>query len=303
MQYKDYYEVLGVARTATAVQLKQAFRKLARKYHPDMNPDDSSAEQKFKELNEADEVLSDADKRAKYDQLGASYQQWQSRGAQSGGFDWGQWGAQHGAGAQPGGGDASGDSGGFSDFFNSVFGGAMRGARTGAPRPSADVQREATISLLEAYTGATRRLSKGERTLEVRIPPGSRNGTRIRVAGEGSADGSGRRGDLYLKVSIHDDERFERQDDDLHHKLPISLYTALLGGKEQVPTLTGNVELAIPADTQSGRAFRLRGKGMPLLKDPQQFGDLYVRVQVDLPRNLSPEERTLVEALAKLRAK
>ena len=303
MQYKDYYEVLGVARTATAVQLKQAFRKLARKYHPDMNPDDSSAEQKFKELNEAYEVLSDADKRAKYDQLGASYQQWQSRGAQSGGFDWGQWGAQHGAGAQPGGGDASGDSGGFSDFFNSVFGGAMRGARTGAPRPSADVQREATISLLEAYTGATRRLSKGERTLEVRIPPGSRNGTRIRVAGEGSADGSGRRGDLYLKVSIHDDERFERQDDDLHHKLPISLYTALLGGKEQVPTLMGNVELAIPADTQSGRAFRLRGKGMPLLKDPQQFGDLYVRVQVDLPRNLSPEERTLVEALAKLRAK
>jgi curved DNA-binding protein len=303
MQYKDYYEVLGVARTATAAQLKQAFRKLARKYHPDMNPDDSSSEQKFKELNEAYEVLSDADKRAKYDQLGASYQQWQSRGAQPGGFDFGQWGAQHGAGAQPGGIDAAGDGGGFSDFFNSVFGGAMRNSRAGAQRPSTDVQREATISLLEAYTGATRRLSKGERTLEVRIPAGSRNGTRIRVAGEGSADGSGRRGDLYLKVSVHEDERFERQGDDLHHKLPISLYSALLGGKEQVPTLTGNVELAIPADTQSGQTFRLRGKGMPLLKDPQRFGDLYVHVQVDLPRNLSPEERALFESLAKLRAK
>lgn len=318
MEYKDYYKILGVDKNASEKEIKSAFRKLARKYHPDVNPDDPGAESRFKEINEAYEVLGDSEKRSKYDQLGSEWQHWQQAGGGSSDFDWSRWATG------PGGGrvnvrygtpddfeDLFGGGSPFSDFFNSIFGGQAGGGR-GAPgfggfsyeprmRRGQDLEHRVEISLAEAYNGTSRVLSKDGRRLEVKIPAGAKSGTRVRVRGEGSSGAAGgQAGDLYLRVKVVNDPRFERKGDDLHTIVQTDLYTAVLGGEVRVPTLAGDVKLKIPAGSQNGQIFRLRGKGMPRLRHTSEHGDLYARLDVRLPGKLTPEQRRLFEQLRQL---
>ena len=314
MEYKDYYETLGVSRDADEKEIKRAFRKLARQCHPDVNPDDDAAEERFKEVNEAYEVLSDPEKRGKYDQLGTEWARYQQAGGRPGGFDWGRWttGAPEGPGQRvhvrygtpEDLEDLFGGASPFSDFFSQLFGGMGGGAAPGGfeyrvrPQRGQDYEQEVEIGLREAHQGATRVLQKDGRRLEVRIPPGARTGTRVRMAGEGGPGAAGgEAGDLFLRVRVAPDPQFERKDDDLHVTVPVDLYTAVLGGEVQVPTLSGPVMLTIPAGTQNGRVFRLRGKGMPHLRHPEQHGDLYAKVGMRLPTQLTPRQRELFEEL------
>ena len=304
MEYKDYYKILGVDRQAEEKDIKRAYRKLALKYHPDKNPGDKKAEERFKQINEAYEVLGDPDKRAKYDRLGASYQAWQSRGGHPSGFDWSEWMNAPQGGVTFEVDDLSELFGGdFSDFFNTIFGG-MAGQRQGpAPRTRArgrDIEQPITITLAEAYTGTSRTLRLDGRTLEVKIPPGAATGTRIRISGQGRS-GAGSAGDLYLVVQVAEDERFERLGDDLHADVSVDLYTAVLGGEAKVTTPGGSVVLTIPPGSQPGQAFRLKARGMPRLRSPRQSGDLYVRLKVELPRDLTKREQQLFRDLAELR--
>jgi curved DNA-binding protein len=279
-----------------------------------VNPNDAKAEEKFKEINEAHEVLSDPEKRSKYDQLGADWQRWQQTGGRPGDFNWGQYTTG------PGGErvhvryaspedleDLFGGGSPFSDFFTSIFGdmGGGRGGRSGGfeyrprPRPGQDFEHPVEISLAEAYHGTSRTLEKeGGRRLEVKIPAGAKTGTRVRMRGEGSSGvGGGQAGDLYLGVEVKPDPRFERKEDDLYVTVPVDLYTAVLGGEVRVPTLAGDVNLKIPAGSQNGQTIRLRGKGMPRLGKVGEFGDLYARLDVRLPTRLSPKQRELFEQL------
>jgi curved DNA-binding protein len=315
MEYKDYYRTLGVDQNADTKAIKQAYRRLARKHHPDVNPGDKAAEDRFKEINEAYEVLSDPEKRKKYDQLGADYQRWQHMGGDPRGFDFSQWFA----GGQPAGGrvhveygdlgDLFGSMGGFSDFFQSIFGGmggqtqtSRQGSRTMAYRGQS-YEHPVEITLEEAFHGTQRVLEKASgRRLTVKIPPGVKTGSKIRMAGEGGPGvGSGAKGDLFLKVKVLSHPMFEREENDLHCEMPVDLYTALLGGEVTVRALDGDVRLKVPPETQSGQTFRLRGKGMPQLRNPHKRGDLYVKVQVRLPTKLSAKEKALVHELAEMR--
>jgi DnaJ-class molecular chaperone len=335
MEYKDYYKILGVARGANADEIKKAFRKLARKYHPDVNPGDKKAEEKFKEINEAYEVLSDPDKRRKYDTLGPNWAD--------------QFGPNFGAGTRRtysyggrsspfGGFDPSGSS--FSDFFETLFGRGSPMGGTGARNSYTDMRRRAgddieqpvEVTLEEAYAGATRTFNiqstevcptcqgTGEtgnrlcttcsgqgsiprtKRIQVKIPAGVDNGSKVRVAGEGQPGiGGGPRGDLYLVISVKADPLFERKGDDLHTDVDVELVKAILGGEVTVPMPDGRkLLLTIPAETQNGRVFRLAGKGMPHLRG-EGSGNLYARVKVVLPMNLSSEERGLFERLARSR--
>jgi curved DNA-binding protein len=302
MDYKDYYKTLGVDRDAELQEIKRAYRRLAVKYHPDKNPGDPRAEGRFKEINEAYEVLSDPSKRAKYDQLGSSYQQWQRRGGAPSGFDWSQWMGPSSGGVRVERGDL-GDlfGGGFSDFFNALFGG-MPGAAAGGSGSrgaarSRDTEQAVSISLPEAYHGTTRVLQANGRRLEVKIPPGAKTGTRVRVAGQGRRGRRGE-GDLYLRLTVEPDPRFERRGADLHTQVKVDLYTAVLGGEVRVPTLSGDVMLSIPAGSQPGRVFRIKGRGMPYLRKPHSKGDLYAKLDVRLPVKLTAEQRRLFEKLA-----
>ena len=312
MEYKDYYKILGVDRKANEDEIKRAYRKLALKYHPDRNPGDKQAEEKFKEINEAYQVLRDPAKRTRYDQLGDSYTRFRQHGGAPGGFNWEDWFAQEPASAgnvRVEFGDL-GDlneilGGGFSEFFTRIFGGAGAGPASGrsarqvrAQRPS--YQYETEISLQEAYQGAMRRIEVDGKRLDVKIPVGARTGTKVRVA-DVLSDPSGHKGDLYLNIKVLDDKRFQRKGEDLYTDVTVDLYTAVLGGEAAVQTLSGNVVLTIPAGTQPGQTFRLGGRGMPRLKKPEEHGDLYVQVKVSLPRKLSQEQRELFEKLAKMK--
>jgi DnaJ-class molecular chaperone len=328
MDFKDYYATLGVAKTASAKEIKQAFRKLARKHHPDVNPGDKSAEGRFKELNEAYEVLGDPAKRKKYDELGANWRMYEQAGAAGGpgaGSDPGAWNVPFGAGAAPGGGfrtmteeemrDMFGDADPFSDFFHTFFGGAMgqeerggrpRGARTRTPRQGRNVEQEIELGLEDAYHGTTRRLSithGGEaRTVDVRIPAGVGDGSRVRIPGEGEhGAGGAKSGDLYLRIRLAPHPTFERKGRDLYTRVSVPLTTAVLGGEAEVPTLSGKpLRLKIPPTTQNGQVLRLKGHGMPAVGKPDETGDLYVTINVELPRTLTPEQRALFESLKKL---
>jgi curved DNA-binding protein len=312
MEYKDYYKTLGVDKSATEKDIKRAFRRLARQYHPDVNPDDPKAEDRFKEINEAYEVLSDPEKRSKYDRLGADWQRYQQAGGGPGGFDWSRY-----ATGQPGGvhvrygtpedfEDLFGGGSPFSDFFSQIFGGRGGAAPGGGgsyqyqmrSQRGQDYEQPVEISLQEAYSGTSRVLQKDGQRLEVKVPAGARTGTRVRMSGEGAAGvAGGPSGDLYLRVTVLPDPRFERKDDDLHATVPVDVYTMVLGGEVRVPTMTGEVVLTIPAGTQNGRTFRLRGKGMPRLRHPKQHGDLYARVEAQLPTKLTSRQRELFEEL------
>jgi len=315
MEYKDYYKILGVERKASEEQIKKAYRKLALQYHPDHNPGNKQAEEKFKEINEAYQVLSDAEKRSRYDQLGDSYTHWQQRGGAPGNFNWDEWFTQ----APSGGGsyrvevsdlnDMLGGSGlgGFSEFFTRIFGGmpnmggTMRGqpgGRVGMRSAPQTYQQTVPISLLEAYLGTTRRLEINGVQKEVIIPKGARTGTKVRVAEAISTAPNAPKSDLFLVIEVSPDARYQRKGDDLHTEIKVDLYHAVLGGEVTVPTLSGNVVLSIPAGTQPGQSIRLSGRGMPHLKNPKEFGDLYVKVSIQIPRNLTPRQRELFEELA-----
>lgn len=349
IDFKDYYQTLGIERSATDADIKAAFRKQARKHHPDVNPGDPGAEERFKEVNEAYEVLSDPDKRKLYDRYGEEWQRYREAGytgdepAASGRRgapeDFGTW--------------FTGSSGGFtssdyrstgdhSDFFETLFGsfgGGRRGAETftrSTPRPrrGQDIEAAVEVTFDEAFRGTTRRFDiqaeevcptcQGTglvrnticptcdgagfvpriKTIEVKIPAGVANGSRIRVSGQGGAgEAGGPNGDVYLIVSVADDKRFVREGDNLRTDVEVPLFTALLGGKVQVTTPTGRVELTIPPETQQGKVFRLRGQGMPKLKSKTgERGDLLARAHVVLPTNLTDEERQLLQKLRDLRS-
>lgn len=320
MDFKDYYATLGVSKSATGKELKQAYRKLARKHHPDVNPGDKSAEAKFKEINEAYEVLGDPEKRRKYDELGANWRAYEQAGAAGGPQSWGGFGG----GAGSAGGyrtvtedelrDLFGGGDPFSDFFHTFFGGSAGGAQEGArgrsggrprPRPGRDVEQELELGLEDVFHGTTRRLAISHnghaRTVDVRIPPGVGEGSRVRIAGEGEHGTAGAQaGDLYLRIRLTPHPTFERKGQDLYMRVPVPLTTAVLGGEAQVQTLGGkSLRLRIPPATQQGQVFRLKGHGMPGVNKPNETGDLYATTEVQLPRELTPEQRQQFEALAK----
>lgn len=314
MEFKDYYKILGVDRKDSAEEIKKAYRKLARKYHPDVNPSGSAAAAKFQDINEANEVLSDPEKRKQYDRLGSQWQQYQQGGGKPEDFNWGEKAA---AGHQ----NYSyrtvnpeefeelfGTGGGFSDFFTSLFGGGhSRQSHEGVkgeqfyhqvqPRHGGDLEHSLQVSLHEAYHSTKRVLEwEGGRKIDVRIPHGVNTGSRIRLKGQGGAgSGGGQSGDLYLTIEVLPDKRFLRDKDDLKTTVPTDLFTMLLGGKLSVPGIDRTVNLPIPPGTQNGRVFRLPGLGMPKIKHPKQRGDLYVTVETVLPEKLTAKEKVLVE--------
>jgi curved DNA-binding protein len=329
MEFKDYYQTLGVAKTASAKELKQAYRKLARKHHPDVNPGDKAAEARFKEINEAYEVLGDPEKRRKYDELGANWRMYE-QAQQAGGQGWPGGGAGPGPGGAwtinmggPGGyrtmteeemQDLFGNEDPFSDFFRTFFGGGAGARETGgrtrqarAPRSQKgrDIEHEVELTLEEAYHGATRRISIKQgghaRSVDVRIPVGVKDGSRVRAAGEGeSGANGGASGDLYLRVRLKPHPVFERDGKDLRAKVALPVTTAVLGGEANVPTITGSVRLKIPETTQNGQVFRLKGHGMPAVGRSDDRGDLYATAEIQLPRSLTKDQRQHYEALAKL---
>jgi len=298
MADKDYYSILGISRGASEREIKQAYRRLARKYHPDVNPGDKSAEAKFKEINAAYEILSDKEKRQKYDQFGDQWQyteqfakagqQWtpfrdfsQSSGSTT--FQFGQ--------------------GDLDNIFDDLLRGF--GARTARhrvrPRRGRDIEHPVEVTLEEAYRGTNRIVNlAGGKRLEVKIPPGVKNGSRVRVAGKGMPGHGGARGDLYLLISVKPHPLFERRGDDLHVEIAVPLTVAVLGGEVRVPTPKGKLALKIPPETQNGHAFRLTGQGMPHLGNSSR-GNLLARVKVVLPTSLSPQEKELFKQLSQLR--
>lgn len=331
MQYQNYYEILGVPKDATKEQIKKAFRKGARKYHPDVNPDNPEAEENFKKLNEAYQVLSDPEKRQKYDQFGSQWKEYNQAGGKPEDFNWSQWTAgppQDNSSTYEtrqvspeefeqffgqGGGD-------FSDFFSTLFGAAAaRDARTGAgfrqrstyqPYPGSRSYQQAQnletrlkISLEEAYHGTSRVIQKSvDDKVKAKIPPGVHTGSRIRLKGKGQPGQDGQSaGDLLLEIEVTPDPDFERKGDDLQTTIKVDLYTLVLGGSVEVKTLDKSVRLDIPPQTQNQTRFRLRGLGMPKLNQKKARGDLFVSVSSVLPEKLSAEEQILYEDLKKLR--
>ena len=305
VEYKDYYQILGVPKTATPDEIKKAYRKLARQYHPDVNQK-ADASKRFKEVNEANEVLSDPEKRKRYDQVGPDWERYATGGARpgNGNFQWVYTGTPGAGGFE--------DASGFSDFFQTIFGGmggmdegplTRRRTRT---RAGADLNAELEITLAEAYKGGERAIEvRGEdgktRRLTVKIPAGVRDGQRIRLAGQGGGGASGGpAGDLYLNVHVRPHPFFTRDGDDLRAELPVALHEALLGAEVTVPTLKGRVSLRIPPETQNGRTIRLAGQGLP--RPGGGFGDLFVTVKVVLPTKLNDKERELARELADSRA-
>lgn len=301
MEYKNYYRILGVDRNANQDEIKRAYRQLAREFHPDVNPGDPSAEERFKDINAAYEVLSDPTKRRQYDQLGANWNQWQQRQPGTGGFDdfARQWYGQSGGNVH------------FADL-NDIFGQAnlsdllegLFGARGGQStwRRGRDVEVPVELTLEEAYSGTTRPLERGDGSrAKARIPPGAQTGARIRLTGQGKPGiGGGPPGDLYLKVRIKPHPTFRLEGRDLWRDVTIDLYTAVLGGEVAVDTPQETVMLKIPPGTSSGSTFRLRGKGMPNPNKPKASGDLYAVAQIEVPSRLSSQERSLFEELAQI---
>ena len=326
MANKDYYQILGVNRNASEKEIKQAYRRLARKHHPDLNPGDKSAEARFKEMNAAYEVLSNPEKRKKYDQFGDQWE-YAEQFAKAGGQGGVRWDVGKGGTTFE-----YGDVSGLGDIFSSLFGGAGMGSRMKrGPQRGQDVESPVDISLEEAYRGSRRviQLQTTEpctacggtgrvgnrvctmcggaggkvipRRLEVKIPPGVKDGSRIRMAGEGaSGRAGGNKGDLYLVVRVLPHKLFERKGDDLYSEVSVPLATAILGGEVRLPTLDGNISLKVPPETQNGKLFRLAGKGMPQLGNANR-GSMFAKVSVVLPTSLTEEERRLFERLRSLR--
>lgn len=293
MDFVDYYQVLGISKTATPDEIKAAYRKLARKYHPDLNPNDATAKAKFQQLNEANEVLGDADKRRKYDQYGKDFKHVdESAGAR-------------GQRPSSGGGPFTYSQGNddFSDFFRSMFEGAGGPGGGGGGRNvrfrGQDIAAELHLSLKQAYQSHQEILSVGGKQIRVTIPAGVENGQTLALAGQGGAGANGGpSGDLYITFAIGDDPEFKRSGADLYAIVDLDLYTAILGGEVVVDTMNGSVKLKVAPETQNGSKVKLKGKGMPIFKKAGEFGDLYVTFQVKLPQNLTDKQKQLFAELA-----
>lgn len=310
VDFKDYYKILGVAKNASTEEIKRAYRRLAAKYHPDKNPGDKIAEEKFKDINEAREVLTDPEKRQKYDRFGENWKYYQKAGAQgAGGFDWadfsngGAWKTYSGGFEDLG--DILGGSG-FSDFFETLFG---RGAKGGRPQGRSrvsfngqDVTASTTISLEEAYRGAERLIEMNSQKIKIKIKPGVKDGRVLKMSGKGAPGGNGgASGDFYLTVNVAKHPEYERKNNDLYRDLPVDFYTAILGGKAEVRTFKGTLKVDIPKETENGKVLKLKGLGMPDFNAPDVKGDLYLKVNVQLPKHLSREEMALFRKLRELR--
>ncbi len=292
MEYKDYYKILGVDKKATQDEIKKAYRKLAVKFHPDKNPGDKKAEDKFKEINEANDVLSDVAKRKKYDDLGEN---WQYQGNPN---------EYRQSGGQPGGANyyTQGD-GQFSDFFDNLFGqhttgfgGKRKGARA---MKGEDYQTETTISLEEAFAGCTRQVNLENQTLNLKLKPGIAEGQILKMKEKGGPGrNGGPAGDLFITVYVQKHPRYERRGNDLYFDAPLDAFTAILGGKLAVQTIDKTLNINIPAGTDSDKSFRLKDMGMPKYDDPTQRGDSYVRVYITTPKNLTQEQKDTIAKVA-----
>jgi curved DNA-binding protein len=297
MEYKDYYKILGVDKKATEAEIKKAYRKLAVQYHPDKNPGNKEAEDKFKLINEAHEVLGDREKRKKYDELGENWNRFGQEGA-------GDWSANYGGGRsrtyQYD--DNFGEGNAFSDFFETFFGrGNGRRAGQQAHFRGQDYEAEMEISLEEAYQGTSRIIHVGEEKLRITVKPGTYDGQLLRIKGKGAAGSTSQhRGDLYVRIRVRQQDKVHRKGDDLYAAQPVDLYTAVLGGDVLVKSMSGTVKMKLPAGTQNGKTFRIKGKGMPVYDKSGQFGDLYVQIQAIIPEKLTKEERQLFEQLKQL---
>jgi curved DNA-binding protein len=307
MNYKDYYKVLGVSQTATVDEIKRAYRRLALRYHPDKTRGDKAAGEKFMEINEANQVLSDPEKRKKYDRFGADWKRYEEAGAQPGGFDWSKYASQGGAQKQRMSAQEFESMFGADenvDLFELLFGerGGRRQGRTSAAFKGEDLNAETTLSLDEAYHGSARLIRLDGQTIRVTIPPGIADQQVMRIAGKGM-DGirGGPSGDLYLTVKIAPHPEFHRKVNDLHRDIPVDLYTAVLGGKALVKTPRGAVKVDIPKETPNRKVLRLRGLGMPVFGEENAFGELFVTIDIKLPDHLSLQETGLFEKLAALR--
>jgi len=308
MKYKDYYKILGVNKAATQKDIKKAFRRLAAKYHPDKNPNNTAAEEKFKEVNEANEVLSDPDKRKKYDALGENWQAYQQ-----GGGDWEQYQRR----GQQGGGQSftfQGDpseffgSGDHSSFFDMFFGGDRGGGFSGRSQErrrnfkGPSIEAEMPVTLLEAYQGSKRTFEINGKKMRITIKPGAYDGQRLLLRGKGQAGvQGGEAGDLYILLRVQADHRFKRDGDNLMYHANVDLYTAILGGKIDIPTMTGFAKVSVPKGSETGSILRLKGKGMPNYKNPKKYGNLVVKLKVNLPQNLTAEEKELFKKLRAMR--
>ena len=319
MEYKDYYSILGLDRKADQKEIKKAFRKLARKYHPDVNGGDKMAADKFREINEANEVLSDPEKRKKYDQFGSNWQHHQGSGGKPEDFNWREWQSAPNQShtyrtvSPEEYEELFGAEGGYSEFFENLFGRAARRQAGGGgdqqftyevpPQRGRDIKYELQLTLVEAFHGTKRVLEwEGGRKIDAKIPRGVKTGSRVRLKGQGgSGIGGSNAGDLYLIIEVLPDSRFQRDNDDLKVSVPVDLFTMLLGGKVSVTGIDRTVKLDIPPETLSGRLFRLRRLGMPKTKNPDQRGDLYVTVEAVLPQRLSADEKKLVEQWKNMR--
>lgn len=290
MAYIDYYKILGISKNATDKEIKSAYRKLARKYHPDLNPNDKKAEKKFKEINEANEVLSNPENRKKYDQYGK---------------DWKHADAFENAKQQQQGQRtySNFDDAQYSDFFESMFGGDFSGSRGGSIKfKGQDYHAELHLDLKDVYTTHKRTLTVNDKNIRLTIPAGVKNGQEIKISGHGGKGvNGGPNGDLYIKFAIENHSKFKRDNDNLYSTVNIDLYTAILGGDITVDTFDGKVKLKIKPETQNGTKVKLKGKGFPIYKKEGQYGDLYITYQIKIPTNLSNKEKELFNELAKLR--
>jgi len=296
MDYIDYYKVLDLKKDAAIEDIKKAYRKLARKYHPDLNPNNEEANKKFQQINEANEVLSDPEKRKKYDRYGKNWQnaeqfeaqqqrQYQSQGGNTRGYE------------SFSGGFAEDD---FSDFFSSMFGGGHRNSRQ-SPFKGQDYTTELKLNLPDVYTTHKQTLTINGKQVRITIPAGVENGQKIKLPGYGAPGiRGGAPGDLYITFKISDDARFKRKGNDIYIQEEINLYTAILGGEKIIETLSGKVKINIPPETQPDSTLRLKGKGFPVYKKENAFGDLYIKWQVKLPTRLNAEQKELFKKLSKL---
>jgi len=312
MEYRDYYKILGVDKKASQDEIKRAFRKLAVKYHPDKNPGDKTAEAKFKEISEANEVLSDPEKRKKYDMLGENWNNYQQQGGNAQDFDWSRYGNPGSGGGQTFysssdfGEMFGGSEGGFSDFFDTLFSGQGGGSRRKSSKTmqfkGQDAHAGLPVSLDESYHGAEKVFSINDQSIKLKIKRGIADGQTLRLAGKGYPGmNGGANGDLMITIRVDKHPLFNRIDDDLYCDLPVDLYTAVLGGKEELKTFKGKIKLDIPKEASNGKTLRLKGLGMPVYGKTNQFGDLYVKIDIQTPKNLTPQEIKLFKELAGLR--